>query len=107
MLVLPEARLTVPVLGLLLAAAPPLLLHRVGSDRRIELDHPGRERRQRLKPWQGLGLMIAVVLAVVAARFAVFDIARFVLDRRPSGGIALIHLLAILAVIWCGGWIGQ
>ena len=30
MLVLPEARLTVPVLGVLLAAAPPLLLHGSG-----------------------------------------------------------------------------
>ena len=33
MLVLPEARLTVPVLGVLLAAAPPLLLHGSGVGR--------------------------------------------------------------------------
>jgi hypothetical protein len=87
MLFLPEAQLTVPVLGMLLAATPPLLLHKAGpSQPREELDHPGRERRHRLMPWQGLGLAAAVVLAVVAARFAIFDIAQFVLDRRPSGG---------------------
>ncbi|EFN59471.1 expressed protein [Chlorella variabilis] len=100
MLLLPEARLTVPVLGLLLAASPPLLLHRVGADRRVELDHPGRERRRRLKPWQGVGLAAAVVLAVVAARFAVFDIARFVLDRRPSEAL-VAGLLVLCMALGC------
>eukprot|EP00887_Chlorella_sp_A99_P005591 scaffold1.g5591.t1 len=63
-LALPEAKLVVPTLGLLLAASPPLLLQR----------GPDLPRRRRLPPWQGLLMAAAVVLAVAAARFALFDI---------------------------------
>ncbi|KAI3433444.1 hypothetical protein D9Q98_003258 [Chlorella vulgaris] len=101
MLFLPEAQLTVPVLGMLLAATPPLLLHKAGpSQPREELDHPGRERRHRLMPWQGLGLAAAVVLSVVAARFAIFDIAQFVLDRRPSEAL-VAGLLVLCMALGC------
>lgn len=84
MLLLPEARLTVPVLGVLLAASPPLLLHQAGAAERERLERPGRPRR--LPAWQGAGLAALVVLSVVAARFAIFDIVQFVVDRRPAGG---------------------
>lgn len=96
MLVLPEARLTVPLLGLLLAASPPLLLRGGG----IKQDHPGRDRPRRLRPWQGLGLAAAVLAAVAAARFAVFDIAQFVLDRRPSEAL-MAGLLLLLCALGC------
>lgn len=96
MLVLPEARLTVPLLGLLLAASPPLLLRGGG----IKRDHPGRDRPRRLRPWQGLGLAAAVLTAVAAARFAVFDIAQFVLDRRPSEAL-MAGLLLLLCALGC------
>lgn len=86
MLVLPEARLTVPLLGLLLAASPPLLLRGGGISR----DHPGRDRPRRLRSWQGLGLAAAVLTAVAAARFAVFDIARFALDRWAGSSTSSI-----------------
>ena len=74
MLVVPEARLMLPTLGVLLAATPPLLLHRKDL-----------QRQRRLQPWQGAALAAAVVLAVLAARFALFDVVDFFLDRRPSG----------------------
>ncbi|PSC73750.1 no exine formation 1 [Micractinium conductrix] len=96
MLVLPEARLTVPLLGLLLAASPPLLLRGGGISR----DHPGRDRPRRLRSWQGLGLAAAVLTAVAAARFAVFDIARFALDRRPSEAL-MAGLLLLVAALGC------
>lgn len=90
MLLLPEARLTVPVLGVLLAASPPLLLHKAGASERERLERPGRQRR--LPAWQGLGLAALVLLSVVASRFAIFDIVQFVVDRRPAGKPAMGHM---------------
>lgn len=82
MLVVPEARLTVPVLGVALAVAPPLLLQK-----------DSLQRRRSLAPWQGLALAAAVGLSVVAARFAIFDMLRLFLNRRPSEALAAGSLL--------------
>lgn len=77
MLVLPDARMTVPILVVALAVSPPVLL---------QTDNIHRQRT--LLPWQGIGLAAAVVFSVIAARFAVFDILQFLLNRRPSEALA-------------------
>lgn len=81
MLIVPEARLTVPILGLTLAVTPPVLLQKSSEPEQ-------QRRRHRLPAWQGLALASAVVLAVVAARFAIFDMLRLLLNRRPSEALA-------------------
>lgn len=92
MLVVPEARLMVPMLGLALATTPPILVH-------IEKEGDTRAPR-RLPPWQGLGLTFSVVAATAAARFAIFDILKLVYNRRPSEALAAGSLL-IVASLGC------
>ena len=91
MLALPEARLVLPTLGLALAASPPLLLQLGGT--------PGLPRRRTLPPWQGLALAAAVLLAVAAARFALFDVVAYCLGRRPSEAL----MAGVLVLAAAGG----
>ncbi|KAL6767813.1 hypothetical protein ACKKBF_B36715 [Auxenochlorella protothecoides x Auxenochlorella symbiontica] len=84
LLVLPRARLLGPMLGLALAATPPLLLFEGG---------PGRNAR----PPPGVTALLAAgcVAAVALARFAVFDVLR-ALGRRRPGEAALLGALLLL-----------
>jgi hypothetical protein len=94
MLVVPEAKLMVPVLGVLLAVMPPILVDgdSPNTARGSGIDLTLR-RRSRLLPWQGAGLAAAVVFAVIAARYAIFDMLHMVLNRRPSEALATGALL--------------
>ncbi len=57
----PQAQLALPVLVLVQAVTPPLLL-------------ATHLKRRRLEPWRGVLHACNVVLAVLLARFAIFDI---------------------------------
>jgi hypothetical protein len=96
MLVLPEARLTAPVLGLALAASPPLLLGGGLSAVSVGVGAPP----PRAAPWQRPALAAAVLAATAAARFAVFDVLRFALGRRPPEALA-VGALALVAAAGC------
>ena len=89
MLALPEAKMLLPALGLVLAITPPLLLQQVRSS-----------HQRALPPWAGLGLAFGVLTAVVAGRFAIFDILQFILDRRPSEAL-VAGTLMIAAAAGC------
>jgi hypothetical protein len=101
MLVVPEAKLMVPVLGVLLAITPPLLVDShssgsiVGSSSDLHL-----RRRSQLLPWQGAGLATAVIFAVIAARYAIFDMLHMLLNRRPSEALAT-GVLLLAASLGC------
>ncbi|KAK9824524.1 hypothetical protein WJX72_011089 [[Myrmecia] bisecta] len=84
MLLLPEAKLALPVLGVVLAVTPPLLLYRTKEP-----------QRRRLKPWQGLAHAGSVIAAVGHARFAVFDIMQWVGAQRPSEGLMAGSLVLV------------
>jgi len=86
-LTLPEAYLVMPVALLLLTAASPMYLHEVP---------PGR-RRFRLVPWQGLAHVAANVAAVLLARFALFDVAQWVMAGRPHESLMTGVLLVAMA----------
>ncbi|KAL4547928.1 hypothetical protein Ndes2526B_g07145 [Nannochloris sp. 'desiccata'] len=94
MLLVPEGKLMVPVLGVLLAVMPPILIdgHSSGvvSGSRSDLT---LQRRSQLLPWQGTGLATAVIFAVIAARYAIFDMLHMLLNRRPSEALATGALL--------------
>jgi len=94
MLVVPEAKLMVPVLGVLLAVMPPILVdgHSPGAGNGSGNDLRLR-RRSQLLPWQGAGLAAAVIFAVIAARYAIFDMLHMLLSRRPSEALATGALL--------------
>ena len=110
MLVVPEAKLILPVLGVALTVTPPLLINTEeqssSSSRGGErlsggaTNSGGPRRRSQLLPWQGIGLASAVVLAVVAARYAIFDLLHLLFNRRPSEALATGALL-ILAALGC------
>jgi hypothetical protein len=122
MLAVPEARLMLPALGLALAMSPPLLLlghivqnpssNRLGGGGPIVSSSLGggggggsnTSRMRELPVWAGLGLSIAIMMSVIAARFAIFDIMEFILDRRPSesllaGSLVVIGSLGCLPLI--------
>ncbi len=101
-----QAELTIPSLLLLLAVAPPLLLS--GRPRAAQ---PGARppSAPRLRPGLTVASVVLVVAAVLAARFAVFDVARFLLDRRPSealvAGLLVSRLFSYKAQSeGAGGW---
>lgn len=90
-----------PSLLLLLAITPPLLLH--GRNPAAHL-HPGSPRpAPRLRPGLAVASVVLVVLAVLAARFAVFDVARFLLDRRPSEALVAGLLVGCCVPLGCRG----
>lgn len=91
MLVVPEAKLMVPVLGVALAVTPPILVH--GEESGL-----APRRRGHLLPWQGIGLATAVVFAVIAARYAIYDMLHMLLNRPPSEALATGALLVAAAV---------
>lgn len=45
-----------------------------------------RARRVRLAPWQGIAHVVSVALAVVLARFAVFDVVQFLVRAVANLG---------------------
>ena len=122
MLVVPEARLMVPVLGLALAATPPILVsgdaapiprslssssthggmatstsaHSLGST--PPYHRHSHHHHSQILPWQGLGLAAAVVLAVIAARYAMYDMLHLFLSRRPSEALATGALLVAIVL---------
>lgn len=103
MLAVPEARLMLPALGLALAISPPLLLlgHIVQDPFNNRPGGGGGGSRMRDLPvWAGLGLSIAIIMSVIAARFAIFDIMEFILDRRPSESL-LAGSLVIIGALGC------
>eukprot|EP00798_Chlamydomonas_sp_ICE-L_P014360 gene14360-20357_t len=88
MLVLPEASLVAPTIILVLAATAPLFLYQHATSGR---------RRLRLANWQALTHTVTVLLAVLMARFALFDLVQFLLAARPSEGILMGALLMLTA----------
>lgn len=80
MLALPEAYLVTPITLLLLAATAPMYVHKADA---------GRRSRLRLAPWQVLLHVLACLLAVALARFAVFDLVQWLLMARPPEGLLL------------------
>ena len=67
-----------PLLLVALAVTPPILLY--------ETPKEPSAQRQRLAPWKGLLHAGAVAAAVVAARFAIFDIIQYLSGARPEVG---------------------
>ena len=65
-----------PLLLVALAVTPPILLYQPSGD-------PSTQR-QRLPPWQGFLHGLSVVIAVGAARFAIFDIIQWLSGSRPE-----------------------
>ena len=64
-----------------------------------------RARRLRILPWQGLLHVISVIVAVLMARFAIFDVVQFVSSSRPTEGMLLGALLlatgaGMLPLVW-------
>ncbi|WPT14438.1 hypothetical protein PSENEW3_00000568 [Picochlorum sp. SENEW3] len=89
MLFVPESRMAIPVVGYALACLHPLFLGPKKGDARAATT---------LEPWKGLGMAFCVILAVAAARFAIFDALHIVLDRKPSEALAAGSLLLAIAV---------
>ena len=73
-----KASLAMPLLLVALAVTPPILLYEAPKD-------PSAQRR-RLAPWKGLLHAGAVVAAVAAARFAIFDVIQYLSGARPEVG---------------------
>jgi hypothetical protein len=84
MILVPETRLAIPVIAYALASLHPLFL---GDNC----------RKQSMNPTKGILMACGVVLAVAAARFAVFDSLHILLDRKPSESVAAGSLLLAVA----------
>lgn len=56
-----------------------------------------RARRVRLAPWQGLAHLLAVILAVGLARFAVFDVVQFLVGDFPNDAHCAVVLVLPVA----------
>eukprot|EP00879_Flechtneria_rotunda_P012843 GHRR01013409.1.p1 GENE.GHRR01013409.1~~GHRR01013409.1.p1 ORF type:complete len:1004 (+),score=317.90 GHRR01013409.1:346-3357(+) len=87
MLVLPEAYLVLPAAVLLLTAGAPLYMYTTEQGK----------LRVRLGAWQGLAHVLATVVAVGLARFAVFDVVQWSALGRPHEGVLLGALLVVTA----------
>ncbi len=122
-LVLPEARLVLPSSLLLGATLGPYFFHgaswmhntpygRAGGallavaatpppltadPSTLGPSAPARPRRLRLAPWQGLLHVLTIAIAVLLARFAVFDVIQFLISARPTEGLLLGSLVLTLA----------
>ena len=86
-----------PLLLVALAVTPPILLYETPKD--------PSARRQGLALWKGILHAGTVAAAVVAARFAIFDIIQFLSGARPEVGLSnrlrKAHLLiATSEAIW-------
>ena len=86
MLLLPEAHLVLPSLGLALTVTPPLLLM--------------KPTREPLPTWKGVLLTAAVILAVLLGRMAIFDIIQALISAHPPEGL-LLGTLVLVASIGC------
>lgn len=86
MLAIPEARIAIPMIGFALASLHPLLLGPTGGI------------RNKPAPAQSVAMAAFVLVAVVTARFAVFDALHMVFDRKPSEALAAGSLLLMLAM---------
>ncbi len=74
-----QARLALPMLAVALAVTPPILLY----DDKPSANGASAKRR-RLPAALGVLHAVSVVLAVAAARFAIFDIVQWVSGARPE-----------------------
>ena len=93
MLVVPSIRLTLPIIGLVLAITPPLLLQQHSSN-----ESQFRQRRIKISYFHVILMEVMIVSAVITARYAIFDVLHIVLNRRPSEALALGSLLIIVGI---------
>lgn len=85
MLVVPEAYLVLPTALLLLTAGAPVYFYQAEAGK----------RRVRIKPAQGLAHVVATLIALALARFAVFDVVQWAVLGRPHEGVLLGVLLMV------------
>lgn len=89
----PQAQLALPVLVLVQAVTPPLLL-------------ATHLKRRRLEPWRGVLHACNVVLAVLLARFAIFDILQVCILRQAQiNGILSLSDCAPSSSLCRGHWV--
>ncbi|CAK0743676.1 hypothetical protein CVIRNUC_001488 [Coccomyxa viridis] len=90
-LIIPEARLTIPVLLVTLAVTPPFLLQMTPLD--PALGPRGAGRTPQLPPWQGMVQAGGVIASVFHARFALFEVLQRLHGGRPTEALLLGCLL--------------
>ena len=86
MLLLPQAQLVWPSFFMAVTVTPPLMLM--------------QSSREHLAPWKGSLLAAGIVLSVLFARMAIFDIVQALVSSHPSEGL-LLGTLVLVAAAGC------
>ncbi|QDZ19924.1 hypothetical protein HOP50_03g24420 [Chloropicon primus] len=100
MLALHESHLVVPCTVVLMAVTAPVQLYRrAGRDAPAAWGRPGHHGRAsssgriKMREWQGVCHAASIALAVLYARFTVFDVLQALLGSRPNEGLLVGSLL--------------